>query len=130
MHSLDFGPPIQMASTCIQIKGDLTHLLAVCPMFEPTRQKMRNLWRIKTMSCLPLYTIIEKKLCGEPEELVKFLLSAETCPDILWLVQRMGSDVLQQVMYLTRTWAFAIHRCRMQSIGCWPTGHTIPITQC
>ena len=53
---------------------------------------------------------------------VKFLLDSVSFPEIINLTQTIGQEILDVVMYLTRTWAFAVHRQKLKLLGRWPEG--------
>ena len=42
------------------------------------------------------------------------------CPQIISLAQLYGKEISDRVMYLTRTWAFSIHKHKSILLGRWP----------
>ena len=109
-----------LANTCSEVQGDLEHLLVTCPALDPVRHRLHSLWCLKTSACPPLHWLILKKLGAQPAELVKFILDPSACTEVLTLAQNLGPSVLELVMYLTRTWAWCIHRQKMILLDKWP----------
>ena len=110
-----------LAETCSKAQGDLEHLLVNCPALEHVRHRLHGLWCLKTMNFPPLHRLILKKLGSSPTSLVKFILDSTSCPELIHLVQEFGQQVLDTVLYLTRTWAFCLHRQKLLLLGRWPT---------
>ena len=111
-----------LADTCQQVSGDLVHLLAICPALELIRNRLHSLWCLKTINCPPLHSFILKILGSDSLTQVKFLLSSVSFPEIIHLTQTFGQQILDTVMYLTRTWVFAVHRHKQKLLGRWPGG--------
>ena len=109
-----------LAPTCHLVHGDLEHLLVVCPFMEHVRHRLHSLWCLKTADCPPLQRLIMWILGSAPAILTKFILDSTACPQLIFLVQMFGQEIQDKVCYLTRTWAFAIHRQRMKMLGRWP----------
>ena len=109
-----------LAETCQAVQGDIVHLLIVCPALKHTRQRLHSMWCNKTLSCPPLHSLILKILGSTPDAQVRFILDSRACPDIILLKQVYGQEIENMVQYLTRTWAFAIHRHKMRLLGRWP----------
>ena len=112
-----------LAPTCHQVEGDLQHLLVVCPSLEHSRHQLHGLWCRKTKLLQPLHHLIIQKLGSSPTELTGFILDCMSCPQLMELVQLYGQTVLDLVLYLTRTWAFSIHRQKQIILGRWPGQH-------
>ena len=111
-----------LAETCDQVLGTLEHLLVSCPALDHTRHRLHSLWCRKTVHLQPLHNLILQVLGSTPEEQVSFILDCMSNPTILQLVQLYGQTVEEVVLYLTRTWAFSIHRQKMILLGRWPPG--------
>ena len=109
-----------LAPTCHLVHGDLEHLLVVCPSLEHIRHRLHSLWVLKTADCPPLQRLIMWILGSPPQILLKFILDSTAWPQLITLVQVLGQEVQDRVCYLTRTWAFAIHRQKMKMLGRWP----------
>ena len=114
-----------LAPTCHEVEGDLQHLLVVCPSLEHNRHQLHGLWCRKTKLLEPLHHLIIQKLGSSPAELTGFILDCMSCSQLMDLVQLYGQTVLDIVLYLTRTWAYSIHRQKQILLGRWPgqNGH-------
>ena len=109
-----------LASTCEGVSGTLEHLLAVCPALEHIRHRLHSLWCLKTVDCPPLHSLILKILGSAPATQVRFILDSTASPDLLSLTQMHGPEIMDRVLYLTRTWAFSIHKHKLMLLGRWP----------
>ena len=109
-----------LADTCHQVQGDLEHLLVSCPALEHTRHQLHSLWCRQTAHLLPLHNLIVRKLGSSPAEQVKFILDSLSSPQLVHLIELYGQTVQELVLYLTRTWAFCIHRQKEILMGRWP----------
>ena len=109
-----------LSPTCHQVDGDLEHLLIGCPALEHIRSRLHSLWCLKTVDCPPLHNLILSVLGSDPVTQVMFILDSTSWPQIVNLVQVFGQEVLEIVLYLTRTWAFSIHKHKLKLLGRWP----------
>ena len=109
-----------MSDTCHNVKGDLLHLLIVCPALEHTRHRLHSLWCSKSADCPPLHSLVLRILGSSPESQVRFILDSTPCPELIKLIQMFGKEIQDRVLYLTRTWAFSIHRQKLKLLGRWP----------
>ena len=114
-----------LSSTCLgqNVLGTLQHLLIVCPALEHTRCRLYTLWCLKTLYCPPLHNFILKIIGSSPEVQVKFILDSTAFPELIMLVQTYGQEMQDLVLYLTRTFAFSIHRDKQRLLGRWPVIH-------
>lgn len=108
------------ADTCVQVQGDLEHLLVSCPALHKDRMRVFNLWLQKTACLPPLQDLMHRMISASKEEKVKFVLNPSTNPEMIVLVQLYGEPLLRHVMYLTRTFAFSMHRKKLILTGRWP----------
>ena len=106
--------------TCDQVAGDLEHLLIVCPALDHIRHRLHSLWCLKTVDCPPLHSLVLRILGSSPKAQLKFILDSMACPELLSLAQFYGQEIIDRVMYLTRTWAFSIHKHKSILLGRWP----------
>ena len=113
-----------LSETCKQVCGDLEHLLVVCPALDHIRHRLHSLWCQKTVYCAPLHDLILKILGSNSETQVRFILDSTTFSEVIFLRQTLGQEIEDTVMYLTRTWAFTIHRQKLKMLGRWPEGST------
>ena len=109
-----------LAGTCHLVKEDLEHLLISCPALQPVRQRIRDLWLIKSVQLPELHNLILRVLSSSPHQQVKFILDATSDPVVIALYQMLGQPLIDMVMYLTRTWAYCLHREKMILTGRWP----------
>ena len=109
-----------LLGTCQQVPEDLEHLLIICPALEHTRMKLQSLWYSKTVDCQPLHQLIITILGSSPFNQTKFILDCTSFPEIVSLRQALGNDIQDRVLYLTRTWAQALHRQKLKILGRWP----------
>ena len=59
-------------------------------------------------------------LGSDSSTLVNFLLHSASFTEIILLTSTFGQDIINTVMYLTRTWVFAVHRMKQRMLGRWP----------
>jgi hypothetical protein len=111
-----------LADTCHQVLGDLEHLLVSCPALDHIRHRLHSLWCRKTVHLQPLHSLILQILGSSPAQQVKFILDCLSCPQLMSLVKVYGQTVQDLVLYLTRTWAYSIHRQKLILLGSWPVG--------
>jgi hypothetical protein len=79
-----------------------------------------------TSALFPTLVPTSKKILGSNSEThVRFILVSTSLPEVIYLRQTLGQEKVDAVMYLTRTWAFAIHRQKMKMLGRWPEGRTV-----
>ena len=109
-----------LSPTCTNVNGDLEHLLTACPALEHIRHRLHSLWCLKTLDCPPLHSLIVRILSSAPEVQVRFILDSTAYPELIQLVQAYGQEIQDRVLYLTRTWAFAMHKHKLKLLGRWP----------
>ena len=109
-----------LADTCQAVCGDLEHLLIVCPALQHIRHRLHSLWLLKCADCPPLQNLLMRILGSSSELQVKFILDSTSFPELIRLRQAFGQEIELRVLYLTRTWAFAIHRGKLKLLGRWP----------
>ena len=109
-----------LAPTCNLVHGDLEHLLVVCPALDHVRHRLHSLWLLKTADCPPLQRLLMWILGSPPDTQVRFILDSTACPQLITMIQVFGPEIMHRVCYLTRTWAFSIHRHKMKLLGRWP----------
>ena len=99
------------------ILGTLEHLLVYCPFHETIRQRLFVMFMDKAAPIPELYKFI-RDIISNPPKVFQFLMEPLAFP----LIRKMLSsqDVQAMVYYMTRTFAFCIHRERMISLGKWP----------
>ena len=109
-----------LLETCHNVFEDLEHMLISCPALEDTRIKLHRLCSSETVHCPPLHQFVLCILSSPPSIQTKFILDSSSFPEVISLRQTFGNEILERIMYLTRTWAFTIHKHRLQKLGRWP----------
>ena len=61
-------------------------------------------------------------LSSTPNIQTQFVLDPGVFPDVIILGQTYGRPFLDHIFYLTRTYAFYLHRQRLIKLGRWPPG--------
>ena len=74
------------------------------------RKRLQNMFISKSAHIPQLQKLLSRVLTSEPEQQAKFILDSCTNPDVISLCQTYGHFVTELVLYLTRTWAYYIHR--------------------
>ena len=109
-----------LASTCHETVEDLEHVLAICPALEPVRSRLWTLFVAKTEEIPNLQSLIYSILGATSQTKAQFILDPMMFPDILNLLSIYGQPLLDHIYYLTRTFAYYIHRQRQLLLGNWP----------
>lgn len=115
-----------LAGTCNQVVGDLEHLLVLCPALQHARDGLRLMWLARTENIPQLHGLVCHVLASSVSTQVQFILDPMAFPEIVSLAQVHGSPLLELVFFMTRTYAYSIHRQKMILIGKWPSGRDIP----
>ena len=108
------------APSCYKVNGDLEHLLTACPSLEPVRARLHQMWRDRTVHHPSLRQVVEQVLSSPASVQVQFILEPMAFPYIVSLFQLYGHPIIQHVFYLTRTFAFYIHRENQILLEIWP----------
>ena len=109
-----------LASTCTEVVGDLEHILVVCPALEHVRERLRKMWLERTSQSPALNEMIKMVFISSPPVQVQFILDPTLFDGVNMLVELYGIPVLLHVMYLTRTYAYYMHREKLILQGRWP----------
>ena len=107
-------------STCNNVFGDLEHLLLICPAFKELRTRLLTYWKQKICHLKPVLDHFLRLCNGSTNNFVAFLLNPSANSDLLCLTQTYGSFVIEQTMYLARTFIFSLHREKLKLTGRWP----------
>ena len=95
-------------------------MLTSCPALNHTRAQLISFLMDKSRPCPPLLQIVTDIFHSSPLTQVQFLLDPCHIPAISDLCVTMGADMLSHIFYLTRTFAYYMHRSKMLSLGRWP----------
>ena len=102
------------------VYGDLEHLLLHCPALETVRENMYQMWRDKASVLPPLSAFVTQALESPPNYKLKFILDSQSLPEIICLSQNYGQAVTDIVLYMTRTFAYGVHKRKLILMGLWP----------
>ena len=105
------------APCCHETEETLEHILLDCPHYFSSREALSLMW--KSSDNLIARDLAVSALMNHPKYLMQFLLDPSVVPDVIAAVQDNGSEVLNEVFHLTRTWCFSIHRDRLKFLGRW-----------
>ena len=116
------------APTCQQIPGTLEHLLVACQGLTDTRERMYQMWLEKSVMFPFLHSTIREVLVSVEELKVQFIMEPLAFPQLLSAYKLHGQVFINQLSYLTRTYAFNIHR-EYQKLIDLPIDDNHPSTQ-
>ena len=98
------------APGCHQTPDTLEHLLAVCPALDTVRERLYTMWLERSVMYPTLHSTIREVLDSAEAIKVQFILEPLAFPQLASLARLHGQRFVEQVSYLTRTFAFYIHR--------------------
>ena len=98
------------APSCQQTPGTLEHLLVVCPALEAVRERQFTMWLERSVMFPTLHSTIRDVLTSNEATKVQFILEPLAFPQLANCFQIHGQRFIEQLSYLTRTFAFYIHR--------------------
>ena len=98
------------APSCDQIPGTLEHLLVGCPALDTVRQRLYIMWLERTVMFPTLHSTIKDVLNANDQTQMQFILEPLAFPQIQTSFKTHGQRFIDQLSYLTRTFAFYIHR--------------------
>ena len=99
------------------IQEDLQHILLFCPALNEARQHVTSIWNESLSQKQIVLTIVTEVWQTSADEICQLLLDCSTLPTVVRAVQEHGSQILQDLFYLTRLWAYSMHRRRQQLLG-------------
>ena len=109
-----------LASTCNQTVGDLEHMLLQCPALQLVRNTITEMWLKRSTTVPDLQSLVLKVVASSAKKRMCFILDPTSMPDIVGLYQKHGMAVLDIVFYMTRTYAYGLHRKQLILRGKWP----------
>ena len=109
-----------LADNCSEITGDLAHMLVQCPALTSTRERLIKFWLDKSVTTPALYKFISEIIRSSPQAQTQFIVDPCQFPPIQELWNSLGQDMIDHVYYLTRTFAYYMHRAKMISLCRWP----------
>ena len=99
-----------IAPSCTETPGTLEHLLVSCPAHSSTRERLYLMWLERSVMFPTLHAIIRAILKSPANIIAQFVLEPLAFQLILSDFQTLGDQFAQQLAYMTRTFAFYIHR--------------------
>ena len=109
-----------LASTCNEVVGDLDHILVACPALAHVRERLKKLWLDRSSESPGLLQMLKMVLKSPPPVQVQFILDPTVFDGVRMLVEIHGMPVLSHILYLTRTYAYYMHREKLILHGRWP----------
>ena len=98
------------APTCYQTLGTIEHLLINCPALDTVRERLYTMWLEKTVMYPALHSTIRDVLESDENTKVQFIMEPLIFPQVAASAQMHGTRFIEQLAYLTRTFAFYMHR--------------------
>ena len=98
------------APTCLQTPGTLEHLLVSCPALNSTRERLYDMWLQRSVMFPSLHSTIRGVLDSDVSTITQFILEPLAFPQIALDFKNHGKRFIDQLSYLTRTFAFYIDR--------------------
>ena len=99
-----------IAPSCTQTSGTLEHLLVSCPAHSSARERLYQMWLEKSVMFPNLHATIKAILVSPAPTIAQFILEPLAFQLILSDFLTLGDKYAQQLAYMTRTFAFYIHR--------------------
>ena len=112
-----------LAPTCSGVTGDLEHMLVACPALQEVRARLTKLWLDRSTQSPALHQLIKMVLASPTLVQVQFILDPTVFDGIKMLIELYDFPIIEHVLYLTRTYAYYIHREKMIMLGRWPGNH-------
>ena len=81
---------------------------------------MELMWLVRTAFLPPLQAYIKHVLVSSAAVKMAFILDCTAVPEIISLCQSHGEAVTDTALYITRTYAYSIHRKKLILTGRWP----------
>ena len=98
--------------------GSLEHLLLFCPALSDSRNRIIEMCHTVASESEEIKIILDNALNDQTtDKLMQFLLDCSSLPSIILHKQNSGSNVIDRLFYITRSWCYAIHRSRMNKLG-------------
>ena len=104
-----------LAQTCTMRNAieDLEHILVKCESMERKRQNLLQFTHNYGIQQTQIIQNILYQYCNPKHpKFVQFLLDCSSIPSIICAVQEFGSQILNPLFHVSRTWCYALHRDR------------------
>ena len=109
-----------LADTCDEVAGSLEHILVECPALQGARNRQIELWLNKSSAYPALHQMIRMILASSAHVQVQFILDPSLFDGITMLWEIHGQVIIDHVYYLTRTYAYYLHREKLILHDKWP----------
>ena len=109
-----------LADTCYEVMGDLVHMLGACQSLQSVRERLFTFLMDRSTTTPALHSFITVMVCAAPQALTQFVLDPSQFPAILAIWNSLGQYIINHTYYLTRTFAYYMHREKMIALGRWP----------
>ena len=106
-----------LAPGCSNAVETLQHILLDCVAYNSNRVRLTRLWLSNEDQIIK--NITSEALSSNRDYQVQFILDCSVLPSVISASQQYGSNILDKLFYLTRTWCYSIHRTRMKILGRW-----------
>ena len=98
------------APTCHEVYGTLEHQLATCPALNIVRERLYSMWLERSVMFPTLHSTIRNILKSDESTITQFILEPLAFQELLTNSHIHGNQFIQQLSYLTRTFAFYIDK--------------------
>ena len=95
-------------------------MLVVCPALKSVRKRLVKFWFDRSAATPALLRFMTEIVCSQPHDLTQFILDPSQFPAILAMWSTLGQDIINHIYYLTRTFAYYMHREKLILLGRWP----------
>ena len=105
---------------CSGEPGTLKHIATgKCPGLGNAYTRATALWTSFLKDNPHLLPIIKHFSLADSDVFLSFLLDPSTHPPVIALSQTLGSVIIDQLCYMTRTWLFQLHKERLKLLNLW-----------
>ena len=108
-----------LAETCVEVLGDLEHLLIHCPALSVVRARLWDMFFSNSVQFPALYSFLLCLEKSDPTTQIQFILDPSAFPDIAEMWDLFGQQVIDHIYYLTRTYAYYLFRQKQIFLGLW-----------
>ena len=109
-----------LSPQCSDQLDDIIHVLKSCKALTPTRQKLYEFTSSSSVD-LPLDVrhFVLQNFQTSSDYFVQLLLDCTVVPPVIIFSQQYGIDILSDILTISRTWIYVIHRERLKLRGQW-----------
>ena len=107
------------ADTCVEMIGDLEHLLLNCTALSSVRARLWNMFFEKSLNYPALYIFLQRLEKSSPQAKMQFILDPSFFPEIIEIWALFGLPSINHVYYLVRTYAYYLYRKKQTLLGLW-----------